>query len=63
MGVMRDTTVSPLYNLLYQEEGKLLGSGSNVSDNSNLPSTVGQTFLSDRRTEQTGMSVLALCPE
>ncbi len=31
-----------------------MGSGNNVSDNSNLPSTVGQTFLSDIMVEQTG---------
>ncbi len=29
-----------------------------ISDNSDLPSTVGQTFLSDRIIEQTKMSVL-----
>ncbi len=40
-----------------------MGNDNNGSDDSNLPSMIGQTFLSDSRIEQTKMSVLPLCPE
>ncbi len=42
------------------EAVKRLGNDNNVNDHSGLPSTAGQTFLSGRIGEQTGMSVLPL---